>query len=168
MGPVSSSTHRLYIRSGQLVSRDTSEVALPLAVLYTANTNLNHSIRAQKRGAAGEAPHRTRSWTFLAPNQRLHADGSFRLSGVKALPVELRSQLFKPECLRNIFFLFLYMCVSVSVSPCVRVSVCACAHIHANALEWPHEGVGSLELELLGDPGNQSGPLQEQQRAPNF
>lgn len=129
MGPVSSSTHRLYIRSGQLVSRDTSEVALPLAVLYTANTNLNHSIRAQKRGAAGEAPHRTRSWTFLAPNQRLHADGSFRLSGVKALPVELRSQLFKPECLRKIFFsIFVHVCVRVypCVCPCPRVSVCPC------------------------------------------
>lgn len=61
------------------------------------------------------------------------------------------------ECFRKVYF-YLRMCV------CVHVYVC----MHATAWKWPQGSIGSLELELLGDPGNKLWSSAGAARAPNF
>lgn len=50
--------------------------------------------------------------------------------------------------------------------------VCMCVHVyvymHVTTWKWPQESIGSLELELLGDPGNKLWSSAGAARAPNF
>lgn len=127
------------------MSWDTSEVALLLAV-HTANANLSHSIRAQKREAAREGLH-----TEQSPGHDWSSNQSEALCRWILLTVWWEGYscgLKKPNFQsQNVLERFIFIYVCVYVCPCVCVHACNYMEVATGEYRIPGAGVAGRPWE---------------------